>query len=472
MKLISDLEGKAVLIVVTDLEGYILEMYGDEKMKSDIQSLGLSIGIKLKEEEVGTNSIAMALDLEQPVLIKGTDHFQHSLHQSACFSVPFLYSGQTGGTISVMMSSNDANSFHLGLLQSAVDSIEREVRVNQQNKQLMVLNQVLIENSRNGIIITNDAGLIIELNPYAEKVLSGQKEDLYHKPISTVEKIESYMEDTVKFNRKYEDIEIKISDNIFLFDSFPIYNESHELMGAIGQFRDITDRLMLEKRVMENEKLSAIGKISAGLAHEIRNPLTSIIGLLRLVKRNFQTEQKQEAYFRIIFSELERIKNLVHQLVLKAKPDQNGISKSFCAIEEIIQDIITLMENELENKKISVEIKSTNKEKIFIDRDKIKQVFINILQNAIDAIDSYGQISISTDPDMKKSGIEISIRDDGIGMDETTLKNLFTPLFSTKEYGSGLGLSMSKNIIQMHDGEISVDSEKGKGTTFTIWLPN
>ena len=180
-----------------------------------------------------------------------------------------------------------------------------------------------MENSRNGVILTNEDGKIVEINPYAEKVLAIEKDELCHRPIREVAIIGEYMERVLSGSGKYEDIEIAIANKTFLFDSFPIYDESSQIIGVFGQFRDITERLVLERQLMLSEKLSAIGKIAAGLAHEIRNPLTSIIGLLALLKENFKpVDPKQKDYFRIIFSELERIKNLVQQFVMMAKPDQ------------------------------------------------------------------------------------------------------------------------------------------------------
>jgi two-component system, sporulation sensor kinase E len=471
-KLISDLEGTAVLIVITDNDGYIIEMYGDEIIKGQIESLGLSTGIKLQEDEVGTNSIEMALAMGEPVQLLGTDHFFRCLHESACFSVPFYSSGKISGTISVMMAAQNASEFHLGLLRSAVDSIEREVRVKKQNKKLLVLNQVLIENSRNGIIMTNDVGKIVEINPYAEKTLCCNKEDIFNRPLTELMVIGEYMENVLRRRKKYENIEISISESIFLFDSFPIYDESNQIIGVFAQFRDITERLELERQLMISEKLSAIGKISAGLAHEIRNPLTSIIGLLDLLKRNFKSgDNKQKEYFRIIFSELERIKNLVQQFVMMAKPDQKEILKTRVGIHELIEDILTLMENELSSRNIKIHYQISYKEKINIDNDKIKQVFLNLLQNSFDAIDYNGNISINIQQSQRDNGIEIIIKDDGIGMDKDTLEKLSTPFHSTKENGLGLGLSMSYNIIRLHKGRIKVESEKGRGTTFIIWLP-
>ncbi|QOR69034.1 PAS domain-containing protein [Cytobacillus suaedae] len=471
-KLISDLDGTAVLIVITDHEGYIIEMYGDETIKGQVESLGLTTGIKLKEDESGTNSIEMALAMREPVQLIGTDHFFHCLHESACFSVPFFSSGKMNGTISVMMSAHHASVFHLGLLRSAVDSIEREVKTKKQNKKLLVLNQVLIENSRNGIIITNEDGKIIEINPYAEKTLNCKKEVIVNRPITELMDIGEYMENVLKRRKKYEDIEISFSEKIFLFDSFPIYDEFNQIIGVFGQFRDITERLEIERQLMVSEKLSAIGKIGAGLAHEIRNPLTSIIGLVDLLKRNSKTgDPKQKEYFRIIFSELERIKNLVQQFVMMAKPDQKEIIKSSVSIPELIEDILMLTENEWRSKDIKIDYQAFFKDKIYIDKDKIKQVLLNILQNSFDAVDFNGNISITIQQGQLDNGIEIIIRDDGIGMDKDTLEKLSTPFHSTKKDGLGLGLSMSYNMIELHKGRIKVESEKGKGTTFTIWLP-
>lgn len=471
-KLISDLDGTAVLIVITDHEGNIIEMYGDEVVKGQVESLGLSTGIKLTEEEVGTNGIEMALSMGEPVQLIGADHFFCCLHESACFSVPFYSSGKISGTISVMMSAHHATAFHMGLLRSAVDSIEREVKTKIQNKKLLVLNQVLIQNSRNGIIITNEDGKVVEINPYAEKTLHCPKEDIINRPMTELVAIGEYMENVLKGRKKYEDIEISISEKIFLFDSFPIYDESNRFIGVIGQFRDITKRLELERQLMVNEKMSAIGKISAGLAHEIRNPLTSIIGLLDLLKRNVKTDDhRHKEYFRIIYSELERIKNLVQQFVMMAKPEHKELLKSSIGIHELLEDILTLLENELRSRNITLDYQVLYKEKITIDKDKIKQVLLNILQNSFDAIDFNGNISISIKQSQLDNGVEIIIKDDGIGMDQDTLQKLSTPFHSTKKNGLGLGLSMSYNIIELHKGRITVESEKGIGTTFTIWVP-
>ncbi|WP_235863971.1 ATP-binding protein [Sutcliffiella halmapala] len=471
-KLIAELDGIAVLIVITDHEGYIIELYGDEMIKGQIESLGLSTGIRLKEEEAGTNSIEMALKMGQSVQLIGPDHFFHCLHESACFSVPFYSLGKISGTISVMMAAHHASSFHSGLLHSAVDSIEREVRVKQQNKKLLVLNQVLMENSRNGVILANEDGKIVEINPFAEKVLSCNKEEICNRQITEVAVIGGYMGNVLRGSKKYEDIEISISNKTYLFDSFPIYNESNQINGVFGQFRDITERLVLERQLMLSEKLSAIGKISAGLAHEIRNPLTSIIGLLEVFKGNLRTDNdKQKEYFRIIFSELERIKNLVQQFVMMAKPDAKEVSKSRVSIHELIEDILTLMENDFRNKNIKLHYQVFYKDKINVDKDKIKQVFLNILQNSYDAIDFDGIISIDIHQSQSDNGIEITIQDDGSGMDKDTFEKLSTPFHSTKKNGLGLGLSMSYHIIELHKGRIKVKSEKGKGTIFTIWLP-
>lgn len=471
-KLIAELDGTAVVIVITDHEGYMIEMYGDEMIKGQIESLGLSTGIRLKEEEAGTNSIEMALKIGQSAQLIGPDHFFQCLHESACFSVPFYSSGKISGTISVMMAAHHASSFHVGLLQSAVDSIEREVRVKKQNKRLLVLNQVLMENSRNGVVLANEDGKIVEINPFAENVLACKKEDICNRQITEVAVIGEYMGDVLRGHNKYEDVEISIANKTYLFDSFPIYDESNQINGAFGQFRDITERLVLERQLMLSEKLSTIGKISAGLAHEIRNPLTSIIGLLVVLKESLRTgNDKQKEYFRIMFSELERIKNLVQQFVMMAKPDQKEISKSSVSIHALIEDILTLMENDFRNKNIKIHYHASYKEKVQIDKDKMKQVFLNILQNAYDAIEFEGNISIDIHQSHLDNGIEIGIKDDGFGMDQNTLDKLSVPFHSTKKNGLGLGLSLSYNIIELHNGRIKVESEQGKGTIFTIWLP-
>ncbi|WP_254865224.1 sensor histidine kinase [Solibacillus isronensis] len=154
-----------------------------------------------------------------------------------------------------------------------------------------------------------------------------------------------------------------------------------------------------------------------------------------------------------------------------AKPDEKEVSKSRVSLHELIEDILTLMENDFRNKNIKVLYQASFKDKINIDKDKIKQVLLNILQNSFDAIDFDGNISIAIDQSHSDNEVEITIRDDGSGMDKDTLEKLSTPFHSTKKDGLGLGLSMSYHIIELHRGRIKVKSEKGKGTTFTICLP-
>jgi PAS domain S-box-containing protein len=471
-KFIEDLKGIPVLVVITDHDGYILEMYGDEMIKGQINSLGLSIGVRLIEEEVGTNGIALALNIKKPVQLIGDDHFHTHLHESACFSVPFQYGGQMGGTISMMIAASNASSFQLGLLSTAVDSIEREVQMQLQNEKLLMLNQVLIENSKNGIVITNESGQIVEINPLAEQILGCQKHEMKGRSIHENEMVGCYMEQVLSGNRRFEDIEISQAEQILLFDAFPIFDEDQQLIGAFGQFRDITDRLLLEKKVLENEKMSAVGKISAGLAHEIRNPLTSIMGLLKLVERNLHsTHQDQQPYFRIMNTELERINHLVNQFVLLAKPEREGLKKAAVNINELVEDIVTLFRNQLSDKKITIDFSTSFKREIQLDGDKTKQVLLNIIQNSIDAIFYEGHITISIEADLQNNGLEIVIGDNGLGMDSETVEKLFTPFYSTKENGLGLGMALSSAIVQLHKGRIDVSSEKGRGTTFTVWLP-
>src|SRR5262249_55609818 len=146
--------------------------------------------------------------------------------------------------------------------------------------------------------------------------------------------------------------------------------------------------------------------------------------------------------------------------------DQNEILKTRLGIHTVVEDILALMENDFHNKNIKIHYQPFYKDKIYIDKDKIKQVILNILQNSFDAVDFDGNISIVIQQSQLDNGIDIVISDDGLGMDKDTLEKLSTPFHSTKKYGLGLGLSMSYSIIELHKGRIKVESENGKGTTF------
>lgn len=475
-KLLQFMEGTPTLIMISDNLGYLLEMYGDPTIESKVHTLGIYEGSLFVEKDVGTNSLSLALKLNRPIQLIGTDHYHYCLHSIACLTAPFSNHDSTlpTGTISIMTTVEYASSFHLGLLSSAVDSIERELKIREQNKRLNLLHQVMVDSTRSGIVITDTQGFVTDYNAVGEEITGFPKHEVVNQPIDVLEPLSPYMKQVLKQGCKFENLEVMFpalhSDEIkiCLIDALPIYDENQYLIGAFGQFKDITGRIKLQNQLIAAEKLSFLGELGAGFAHEIRNPLSSIIGFIELMKTD--KDNPSEHHLTIISSELERIKRLVNQFVMMAKPRTKV--RKLCKITTLIKDTAYLMEHQSGKEHVKLKVVSDQEWELPIDESQIKQVLMNLIQNAFDAIQLDGTIQISLSE--KKRGstefIQIAVEDDGDGMTNDQMANVFNPFYTTKENGLGLGLSICKQIIESHNGKMNVTSVKNKGTIFHILL--
>ncbi|WP_026675084.1 ATP-binding protein [Alkalihalobacterium bogoriense] len=472
-KQISYMDGIPTLILISNEDGTIIDLYGDEQMK---EALGIVVGTSCSEERLGTTSISLCLKHKHSIQIKGEEHFYPHFYEYSSTTSAFHIMSQNesylDGTITMITKKEHSNTLHLGLLSSSVDSIERELALYTQHKKLLEFNQNMINSNRNGIIITDENGIISSINDSATNIFNLTNNDLNGQPISAIQLIGDYFQTVLQEVKKLENIEITFSANkqtsYFIADIAPIFDLNNKLIGALGQFHDFTERHHLEQQVIVNEKFSAIGKLSAGLAHEIRNPLTPIMGFIDILKKQHHDVQTSW-YYDIIHDELHRIKHLVDTFVITAKSE--APSKRQINIVELIHQTVNLMESEGNLKNVQFDLTAIPNEDIllYVDPSQLKQVFINLFQNAMDVMTNGGLISLSTA--MTNKEININIEDNGTGMSNEELQQLFTPFFTTKEEGIGLGLSVCYRIIKNHKGTITVQSTKGIGTTFTITLP-
>lgn len=221
------------------------------------------------------------------------------------------------------------------------------------------------------------------------------------------------------------------------------------------------------EQLAQNEKLAFMGQVATSIAHEIRNPLTSIKGFLQLQELQSHGDSKHSS---IMMDEIERINLIVNDLLILGKP--SGLSLKRKSIEEIIKYVVRLTNNQaLANDIIyNVELNTQNPY-IECDENRIKQVLINIFRNAIDAMPNGGNLEIIAD-NYSDDEICIVCRDEGTGIPEEYIHRLQEPFFSTKEDGTGLGLMVSYRIIEEHKGRIEVESSADEGTTFKIFLPS
>jgi two-component system, sporulation sensor kinase E len=231
--------------------------------------------------------------------------------------------------------------------------------------------------------------------------------------------------------------------------------------------KDITDQKLTEQKLLKAETLNVVGELAAGVAHEIRNPLTSLKGFVQLIQN--QTDDFNQ-YLSIILSEVDRIEHIIKEFLVLSKSNSQNFEKA--SITGIIRDTVDLLNTQAIIK--NIEILTDVDEDIphlFCDPMQLKQVFINFIKNAIEASSIGDAVEVNIKTCRESEYVQIQIRDYGCGMDEWVLKKIGKPFFTTKEEGTGLGLMVSNNIIKHHNGKLDVQSKKGRGTNFIITLP-
>lgn len=238
-----------------------------------------------------------------------------------------------------------------------------------------------------------------------------------------------------------------------------------ERVGIMVLFRDVSLVQRMEQRMRRVERLAAIGGLAAAAAHEIRNPLTSIRGFIQLLQH--RGAQQSDAYYGIVLREIDRIDGLIREMLLLAKPvDPRRQSIDLVAL---VEETLVLTEPSMHGRKVQVMRVMQGPLPLFADAHLIRQVLLNLIGNALDAMPDGGVITVST----ARVGphVQLWVRDTGHGIAPENLPRLFTPFFTTKENGTGLGLALCYRIIEAHGGRLDVESKVSVGTSFLVELP-
>lgn len=224
----------------------------------------------------------------------------------------------------------------------------------------------------------------------------------------------------------------------------------------------------LEEQLLQSSKLAALGQLSAGVAHELRNPLTSIKILINSIISKAEPKESIKEDIAVIESEIERMNDIIKQFLDFSRPGLLCISS--VNVNFILKDTLNLMAYELKEQNISVSMKfGEDIPKINADSGKLRQVFLNVILNSVQSMPEGGKVSLKTE--RSNQYVKIIVKDTGSGIPGEIKDKLFEPFFTTRKEGLGLGLSITKRIIDNHNGSIEIDSEVGKGTTVSIKLP-
>lgn len=335
--------------------------------------------------------------------------------------------------------------------------------------------RLIMENTLDLIALWDKNGRITYVSPshnvclgYDSEYLQGQlKTEIFHPDDvkSIVEQVKKLLITREPFTLEYR---VRHAEGYWLTleaTTMPVLNEEKEVTNFVVIARDVTERKQAEERLRSTEKLLAVGELAAGVAHEIRNPLTTLKGFVQFMREG----HRDDTYFTLMESELERIELITNEFLLLAKPQAYELKP--LKVDVLMESVAALLIAQANLFGIELKMKfERNLPTIMCEENLLKQVFVNLIKNAIEAMPDGGEIVIEVKRSEDKA-IRILVHDQGCGIEAERISRLGEPFYSLKEKGTGLGLMVCFKIIKEHHGSIRFSSEVGKGTTVEIALP-
>ncbi|ENG2551083.1 TPA: two-component system sensor histidine kinase AtoS [Citrobacter farmeri] len=357
----------------------------------------------------------------------------------------------------------------LGQISRSVNALAQTLR------ETKTLNDLIIENAADGVIAIDRQGDVTTMNPAAEMITGYTLNELVGQPyatlfsdphfaspvLDTLAHGTEHLAQEVSFPARDRTIELSVTTS-------RIHNPNGELIGALVIFSDLTARKETQRRLAQTERLATLGELMAGVAHEVRNPLTAIRGYVQIIRQQTSLPVHQE-YLSVVLKEIDSINRVIQQLLDFSRPRQSQWQQVL--LNSLIEETLILVQTSGVQARIAFNVEQDKElPAIVADRELLKQVILNILINAVQAISTCGEIRIRT---LSYSATQqaVIIEDNGCGIDIALQKKIFDPFFTTKASGTGLGLALSQRIINAHQGDIHVASMPGCGATFTLILP-
>ncbi len=350
-----------------------------------------------------------------------------------------------------------------------------------------IYNEILLDSLTSGIVAVNSDRMVTVFNQRAQKLTGLPESAVVDKamtvlPPALIEGLETILNTKAGFRDKDmfitigdEEIPVRVSGSMFR-------SHTGKLLGALLVFNDMTVLKKMEEQIRRTDRLSSIGTLSAGMAHEIKNPLVTIKTFTQLLPQQHNDPEFRHTFFDLVGQEVKRIDTIVNRLLNFARPAKAALRP--VSLHEIVENSLRLAEQQLAQHEIILERHLDAKRHIIeADAEQLNQTFINFFLNATHAMDKGGTLTVRTTVirhsqdiplvtgEQNGDSIRVDIQDTGCGIAPEDLNKIFDPFFTTKEDGVGLGLSVSHGIIQEHNGTIDVESEKGKGTVFHVQFP-
>lgn len=341
----------------------------------------------------------------------------------------------------------------------------------QQLSRVQTFSDTIVEKMPAGLLAIDEQERIVSLNPAAARILNLSCEAAAGKQARDLlpEELRGFITDCRTAVEK--EIECCPADRPvpLQVSVSALRDENERLLGHILLLKDLSEIRTLRSQIVRNQRMATIGSLAAGVAHEIRNPLSSIKGFATYFRERYQSVPDDQKIADIMIQEVDRLNRVVGQLLDFSRP--LSLSRKPVHIRNLISDSLALVRQKAEEKNIAISM-DVVPENITarIDPDQIRQVLLNLHLNALEAMDSGSRLSVSAKKDSNM--LQIRIQDTGCGILPEHLSRIFDPYFTTRSSGAGLGLAIVHNIIEAHEGRIEVESRPGEGTAITLHLPD
>jgi len=369
--------------------------------------------------------------------------------------------------------------FILGLLIIGIVIVNQNYfLLDRSYKEIKTLTGNILEAMHSCVVAVDRNGKIIMFNRLAEDIFSLSKENAVNHDYQAVfPNDECLLKQTLEKQRTTREMEREFrtfsgEEKFLIIGTSTLFDEEKKINGAVAVIHDVTELKKYEEEAKRSERLSALGNLAAGVAHEIRNPLNAISITAQRLKSEFVPQKDKEEYIffiKTILDEIKRLDSIINQFLSLAKAQKLNLVP--IDMGRFLNEVVDLVEIEAKEKNIQVTREIDDLPEREIDPEELKKALLNIMLNGIHATPSGGTLSINAYLNDSQRDVLIKIKDSGIGIPKENLSKIFQPYFSTKEKGTGLGLSIAHRIITDHKGKIEVESELGKGTVFTVRLP-
>lgn len=341
-------------------------------------------------------------------------------------------------------------------------------------KKVTLFSERLAENMPIGLLALDASGKIAALNKNGEFLLGIKGNEVLGLqtsqclPVSFVGLTQKLKDHSGVFETELDCI---LADGLHLpleVIAAPLSERGDSNSELVILFRDLTEIKELKKEIVRSQRLAAIGRLAAGVAHEIRNPLSSIKGFATYFRERYQDVAEDQKIASIMIQEVERLNRVIGQLLEFARPLE--VQKTSVSLKDLFQQSVKMVEEDAHQKGITIKLDVFHDpDQAWIDSDRMKQILLNLYLNSIEAMDSGGNLKISSA--VKGNMLEINIQDDGKGIPKGDIGSIFDPYFTTKFTGTGLGLAIVHKIVEALGGQISVQSELELGAVFSLKIP-